>query len=399
MAWLLLEGTASPLAIGLLVFVRYSSFLLAGPLVGAIADRFPRIRILQFVQGGIGAGALLVAAMLALDWMSLWLIYLYTFIHGVLFLFELPARRTYMSAVVGPRLMTPAMALDVMSLTAAWFLGSNVGGAVLSAVKPQYIYVGLAAMALSNLVILRDLPVLFRSRSNVNRESFFRSMVEGVRFARRSRTVLGLLVVIAFMSLTGFTFEVLTALMAKEVFQAGPLVFGLIVSAQGFGSFIAALGITVSSRRIARPGRFVISAAMIAYGLGFAFSLAGSAPVAFLMLLILGTLTMSFNILTNSMLLAATPADFRGRIMGLQMLVVGLFPVSALWSGALAMWVGPALTLQVTAVMGFGMMALAAFAFPEVRWFVMPSTRGRQAPPTVGPQVPDPSLDPVPAAT
>lgn len=366
-SWLVLQLWGSPLAIGLLIFFRYSSFLFTGPLVGLVADRFPRVRIMQTAQLGTAATALTVAGLLFSHHVSLPILYGYTFINGLLFLFDVPARRTYMSAVVGQRQLTIALALDILGMNGAWFLGSNLGGFALNTVTPGFIYLALAFVAAVNIHLLRDLPVLFRPKPHAEHESFATSLREGVRFARKRRFILGALLVVGLTNLTGFTFETMASVIARDVFNAGPLLFGLLISAQGLGSFFSAFAITVRGKRVDRPGLVLVAASLAMHALAVAFSFLTFAPLAFFALLTLGILSTSFSVMHNQLFLSTAPKRIRGRMVGLQMLVIGLYPISGILVGALGSALGAELAMRIMAGVGFGLILTSVALFPELR--------------------------------
>ena len=366
-AWLLVQRTDDVSAVGTLVFLRFISFFLFGPFVGLIADRFPRIRILRVTQAGIAVSALALALALLLGEIGVWHLYLYTFTNGVLFMFEISTRRPYISSVVGPRNLTAALALEMISLNVAWFVGANAGGLIVAAVAAEYLYFGIAAIFLLNVYLLRNLPVLFRREMAEGKEPALKSLASGIRYARQNRLVLGGLIVVGINNFTGYTFESMIAVFAADVFEAGPVMFGLLVSAQGLGSLILSIILVKYGKRIRRPGLFMISGAIAQHIGSFAFSFAGFATLGFFMLLELGMLSMVFGIMQNTLVLTSAPDRVRGRIVGLQILAMGMFPLGSLAVGQLADTTGLQEAVRIFTVAGF-VALLAVFAlFPELR--------------------------------
>lgn len=366
-AWLLVQRTDDAAAVGVLVFLRFISFFLFGPFVGLIADRFPRIKILRVTQTGIGLSAIALALVLLFGDVAIWHLYLYTFVTGVLFMFEISARRPYMSAVVGPKNITAALALDMISLNVAWFVGANAGGVIVAALPAEYLYFAIAAVFLLNVFLLRDLPVLFRKEMAEGKEPAFKSLAGGFRYARQNRLILGGLIVVGVNNFTGYTFESMSAVFAADIFNAGPAMFGLLMSAQGLGSLVVSVALVKYGRRIRRPALLMVIAALAQHIGVFAFSFAGFAMLGFVMLLGLGMLTMVFGIMHNSLVLTGTPDRVRGRIVGLQILAMGMFPLGSLAVGQVADITGLQEAVRIFTVSGF-VMLLGVFAlFPELR--------------------------------
>lgn len=366
-AWLVGQHWDSPLAIGLLVFIRLSPFLIAGPLSGLIADRYPRIRIVRVAMAGVGSSALIFGLLLIGDLAPLWVMYVYTFLNGMLFLLEMPARRTYFTGVVGRRYITTALALDMIAMNLAWFVGPNIAGVLLDNVESGYVYLGLGVIAFMNVVFLRNLPVLFRPMINEQAESFFVSFRKGLTFVRRNRVVVGLLLAVGLINLSGFTFESLIAVIAREQYDAGPLMFGLLISAQGMGALIFAVVLATVPFRIRRHGVIILSAGMMLHLFAAGLTWIAWVPAGFALLVFLGMTSMGFAIMQNSMLLLITPDRMRGRIIGLQFVVMGMFPLGSLGLGVLAEAVGSSEAIRLIAFGGAAALAVLVLAYPELR--------------------------------
>ncbi|MCH8816634.1 MAG: MFS transporter [Chloroflexi bacterium] len=366
-AWLIGQHWDSPLAIGLLIFFRFSPFFLIGPLFGLIADRFPRILIVRIAQAGVGSISFLFGLLLIAAIAPLWALYAYVFMNGMLFLLEMPARRTYLTGIVGRRYITSALALDMISLNMAWFIGSNMAGVLLDTVNPGYVYIGLGSIGFLNVILLRGLPILFHPTTDERVESFLSSFRRGLGFVRGNRVIVGLLIAVGLTNLTGFTFESMIAVIAREQFDAGPLLFGLLISAQGMGALIVAVVLATTRWRVHRHGLMVLTAAFMMHLFSAGLTWLAWAPAGFAVLMILGMTTMGFSIMHNSMLLMLTPDRMRGRIIGIQVVVLGMFPLGALGLGALAGVLGSAEAIRVVAFGGIAILLLIVVVFPELR--------------------------------
>lgn len=366
-AWLAVQRTDDAAAVGALIFLRFISFLLFGPFVGLIADRFPRIHTLRVTQAGLAATALGMALVMLLDDVQLWHIYLYTFLNGALFMIEISVRRPYMSAVVGRKNITAALALDMISLNVAWFIGANTGGVIVAVMPVAVLYFGIAAIFVSNTVLLRNLPVLFRREMAETKEPVLKSLRGGFSYARKNRLILGGLVIVGVHNFTGYTFEAMSAVFAADVFNAGPLMFGLLMSAQGLGSLVVAVTLVKFGKKVRRPALLMIVAAIAQQAMALAFSFAGFALLGFAMLLVLGVVSMVFGIMHNSLVLTSTPDRVRGRIVGLQILAMGMFPLGSLAVGQLGDLIGLQEAVRVFSTAGIAALIVLFMLFPELR--------------------------------
>lgn len=377
-AWVVVQATDNPLAVTLAGFFRYLPFLLAGPFVGVIADRFPRIRVVRVAEVGSGVSAAVVATLALTDALAVWHIYVYVLVGGMLWTMAMPARRAYMVSVVGRRNMTPALALDMLGWTVSNIIASNIAGQALKVIGPGYVYAGLAGSSGLSLLALRGLPLLWRPPAEGEREPVLRSMVEGFKYIGQSRLLVGAVVLVALANFTGFLFELMTPVFAEEVLHTGSGGLGLLISAPSFGALCTGVLLTAYGRRVNRPGLGLLVAAAAQHVLTIAWSYATWLPLSFGLLTVTGLFTFMFGTMNSNVFLAATPDRMRGRVQGVQLLVIGTFPLSGLVAGALANEIGPGPAVRWMAVGGSVALALIWLAFPELRRKVV-APQGDQA--------------------
>jgi MFS family permease len=366
-AWLVIEQTDSSSAIGMLVFFRVIPFLVLGPVIGTLLDRFSRIRIYRLTQLGMSLLAMVFGIALVAGLGSLPIIYIYTTITGILLMAEIPSRRAYMSGIVGPAALGSALALDMISLNAAWFIGSNLGGVIAKLIDPSYAYGVIGIIFAVNFFALRGLPKMSRPVLSIGPESPIKAFAEGFKFVRSNNAIFAGLLVVGVNNFFGYAFESMAPAFARDVYGAGPTQFGLLMSAQGLGALVTAAYIAFRGRRLANPGLLLISAAMIQMIGSIGFSFSQTVGVGFASLVGLGLISMVFGITHTMLILLATPTNFRGRIMGFQVLMMGLFPIGSLALGITADHVGLGSAVRIFAAIGFVLLILIFMKFPDLR--------------------------------
>ena len=103
LAWLVLELSGSPLAVGALVFCRFLPFTIFGLAAGIVADRIDSRRLVMGTQGA----ALLVSVALAVVTLTgtatLPLVYILAALGGITLAFDAPGRQSLTYQMVGPR--------------------------------------------------------------------------------------------------------------------------------------------------------------------------------------------------------------------------------------------------------------------------------------------------------
>jgi len=365
LSWLVVQRTVDPLPVALLSFFRFVPFLAGGPLFGLLADRLPRLRLIRGAQTGLVVLALSMAGLLWTDSLQLWHIYVYALCQGALFILDSMSRRSYMAGTVGASHVTVALSVDMLGSTVTRIMFSNAAGALLDASSPRWGYLLLAAFPLMAIWMTRGLPTLFVQDST--REPFLTSVRGGLAFARANRLVLGGLLLVALSNLTGFVYEPMVAAVADEVYHATPILFGMFLSATGVGSLATTLWLILRSRRISQPGwiGLLAMAGMHLAQIGFSYST--TVVNALTALAACGAAGMLFSIAHSNLFLVATPDDLRGRVLGLQALMIGTFPLSNLLVGWLGNHVGPLVAVRYIALAGMVWVVALGVLVPELR--------------------------------
>ena len=145
----------------------------------------------------------------------------------------------------------------------------------------------------------------------------------------------------------------LLPVIASTVLHSGAGGFGLLQSAGGPGAILGAMVageiITDRRRRVALVGGSLlvgVGYALVAVSRSLWLSAGGVAVFGFSFFLV--------SAIGQTVLLTASPAQYRGRVMGLfSMVTVGGIPVAALVGGALGSWLGPTQAVGVAAVIVF----------------------------------------------
>jgi MFS family permease len=164
------------------------------------------------------------------------------------------------------------------------------------------------------------------------------------------------MVLVFFIATFGMNFQVTTALMSRVVFNTGAGSFG-------FASAVFALGALIGALAAARRSRTSMRLLLLT-GLAFGLLEAGTGVMpfywSFLVLLVpTGVALISFSTLANSSIQLSVPADMRGRVMGIYMLVfLGGTPLGSPLTG----WVAEQFGTRVSMVAGAGISVLATLA-------------------------------------
>jgi MFS family permease len=376
LAWLVLELSHSPLAVGALAFCRFVPFTAFGLVAGWVTDRVETRRLLVWTQA-VQLVLAAVLAVLALTGMAtLGLVLLLAALGGVALVFDAPGRQTLTFQLVGERELPNAVALNSSLFNGSRILGPAIAGVVIGAVGVGTCF---AVNAFSFLAVLTSLLLLRESELFTVERSAPRSMVAGVReglaFVRRTRTLVIVLGVVTVLSVVGFNFHVIVPLLASDTLELGPEAFGFLSAAFGGGALAGALAAAALGR--ASPRAFLAGTA------GFGATMLALAPAAsfWLCALLLFAVGVSFTLLTanaNALVQLATPPELRGRVLGLYLFAfAGLAPVGGLLAGWLVELGGTELSFALA-----GATALLTAAVAARAWPLTPTTRSGVEPAT-----------------
>ena len=361
LAWLVIELSNAPLAVGALAFCRFVPFFLFGLAAGVVIDRLDTRRLLLATQGAAMIVSIALAVVTLAGWATLPVVYALAAIGGLVLVFDAPGRQTLTFQMVGESELQNAVALNSGLFNASRVIGPALAGLLIAAVGTGMCFVVNAFSFLAVLVALYLMredelhPVEKRPGTKV-----VTGIREGVAWAAHTPLARIVLCVVTVVSLVGFNFNVLVPLLASQTLDVGAGTFGLLSAAFGLGALAGALA--TASMREASPRVFVGGA------IGFSLAMLGlafvhSVDVALVLLLLLG---MSFSFFTssaNALVQLASPPHLRGRVMSLYLFAfAGLAPIGGLVAGFLAEQGGTELAFGLAGVAGLLAIAWAAYS-------------------------------------
>jgi MFS family permease len=340
--WLVLQLThGSGTALGIATGLQFLP-MLASPWGGAIADRYPKRRILMMTQTAMGLLALVLGVLAVTGEVRIWQVYALAFGLGLATVVDNPTRQAFVTEMVGQADMPNAIALNSAIFNLARIAGPAAAGLVIGAVgTPAAFFVNAASYGavLTSLKLMR--PGELHAVDRVPRQRG--QLREGFAYVRARPQLLWPMVLIFFVATFGMNFQVTNALMSRQVFHTGATAFGVASAVFAAGALAGAL---LAARR-GRPGlRLLVTAA---FSFGLLEVLAALMPSFWLYLAMLvptGLILLTLNTAANSTVQLGSAPDMRGRVMGLYMLVfLGGAPLGAPMAGWVAEQFGPRMSL------------------------------------------------------
>lgn len=338
--------TQSPLHLGLTGLARAIPLIGLSLVGGVIADRLDRRTLIMVAQASAGALALALAAVTASGTIAVWHIYAVTFLGSVVMAISAPAR----GAII-PSLVPREHLMNALALNSTTFQIANIVGPALAGIA--VVASGFAATYLVNsgahVITLLCLAVIAaRPTESRRHQSALSSIKEGLAFVRHRSLILALLGMDAAAMLFG-TYRVLFPVIGDRL-DLDPARVGLLFSAPGIGALVGA-AIVMSLGDVRYKG-LLVAGAILAYCAGLV--VLAVAPVFLLALLAaaaLGVFDTLQSTPRNTLILATTPDEIRGRVDGFRHMLTGGMPaLGQAYMGGSAAILGAPLALMVGAV-------------------------------------------------
>jgi MFS family permease len=373
MSWLVYRLTGSTLALGLIAFCsQFPTFLVAGP-AGALADRWSRHRMVFFAQIGLMVEAVILAALVLTGTAEVWHLIVLAIWSGLCSGFDVPARQALLVRFVNGEDLPNAIALNSSIFNGARLVGPAIAGALISWLGEGPVFV-LNALSYS-AVLVALWAVDTRDAGTRGGDSVLRTMGEGYRYAFGFPPIRAILVLLTLISMVGLPYAVLLPVFAADVLHGSAGTLGFLSAAAGLGALGGAL--TLASRESVQGlGDFIVRCLVLFGAALVAFAFSRNVWLSALTMAIAGFGIMATTSAMNTILQTLVEERMRGRVMALYtMAFIGLSPVGALASGALADRIGAPLTVGGGGAACVLLALWFARQIPELREMVLPIYR------------------------
>ena len=349
------ELTGSPFWVAIVGFLRMIPMFLLGPFIGLVSDRVNRKILMGFSLASLSGVYTVLGMLVVTGRIELWHISVGAALAGIMWSTDFPVRRAMIGDTVGPEGISTAIGIDMASSNFARVIGPLGAGAFLATLGMQAAYfTGAILFAIGSLLAF-SLPYVAPVAKSGTSSGYFANLIEGVKHVRADRIIVVTLVITIVMNIFGFPYQLMVPVIGAETLKVGPLLIGLLLATEGTGATIGALIIALK----ARPGGFTKIYAFGSMG-GLTsillFSLMPSYWAAIPFLLLTGFSMAGFATMQSIIVITSTPAEIRGRVLGVLAASIGTGPFGALLIGGAAVWWGA--NNAVTAIAGTGLSLL-----------------------------------------
>ncbi|MGE5301269.1 MAG: MFS transporter [Acidobacteriota bacterium] len=350
MSWLVYRLTRSTVLMGTVGFFSQIPSLVMAPLAGALADRGNRLRKLIIIQALAMLQAFILSFLVLTGRIEVWHILLLGAFMGCITAFDIPTRQSFVIEMIEQREdLGNAIALNSSLVNGARLVGPSIAGIMIAIMGEGACFFlnGVSYLAvLGALLAMRMRPGELISR----RSRIFGEIKEGFTYAFRFSPIRSLLSLLALMSLTAISYQVLMPVFAGEVLQGGPNTLGFLMGFSGVGALTGSVYLA-SRKNVRGLGRVIVTAALV-FGFGvIAFSFSRHIWLSMLMMIFIGFGIMVQMAACNTILQTIVDDDKRGRVMSLfTMAFMGTTPFGSLFAGWLASKIGAPHTVMAAGI-------------------------------------------------
>jgi len=358
--------TGSTLAVGLVSFVELVPLLTLTLIGGAIADAVDRRRLLLWTEAALlltGVGFVVNAS---LEEPRVWALFVLGFLAASFFCLGVGGMRSLTPHLVPEDQIVAASNLNGLYSNLGAVAGPALAGLLIAAIGLPLTYlldvVSFGASLLS-IWVLPKIP----SDPEADRPGL-RSVVEGFRYLKNHRVVLGSFLVDSNAMIFGMPSALFPAL-AENHFGGGATTVGYLYAAPYAGALLCSLTSGWTSH-VRRQGLAVLVAAGLWGAAITVFGLVDSLWLALVFLAIAGGADLISALFRSAILLSATTESMRGRLAGIEFAQVASAPtlgnveaglVASLSSIRFSVVSGGVLCVVGTVVIGLLLPALARY--------------------------------------
>lgn len=363
------DMTGEPIFLGLLGLAEFVPAFLLAPITGMVADRFERRLVFAWGLGGEAVASLSLFFYVASDPTSVLPIYGLVVAFGTARAFLMAVSRAMPVDLAPEGARERMVALNVAGWQGGYIVGPVVFGLAfdIDPALPYLLAAGCAAAGISLLMIVPPSDVRRAAlAAGAGARAAISQALEGLRYVRRNRVVLGAISLDLFAVFLGGV-QLLLPAIADERLGVGAVRLGWLASAVGIGAAVVMLALSVRPFH-RRVGPSLLGSVAL-FGVGtIVLGLTRSYVVAFVALLVLGGADAVSIFVRGTIVPLATPEEMRGRVLAVEYVFIGgSNELGGFRSGVTAALLGVAGAVVFGGVGTLAVVAIWWLVFPELR--------------------------------
>jgi MFS family permease len=365
-SWLVFQLTNSVFLLGLVGFLGSIPVFLLSLFGGVAADKMNKRNILLFTQSAFMVLAFILAILTQVKLITPAQIMLIAILNGVVMSFDAPSRQAVVVELVGREYLLNAIALNSVAFNSSRIIGPAIAGILVASISMSGCFYINGISFLAVIIALLLIKINDRSKRD-SKNTVVKDLLEGLRFIKKSHTILILITMVGITSLFGISYMILMPIFANDILKVGVKGLGMLMSAAGIGALIAGL-------LLARLGDFkykgkllILSSIVFSISLVL-FSLSKVYIFSLVTLVLIGWASVTAIAVINTLLQTRVYDEFRGRVMSAFMFTfAGIMPFGNLIAGSLAHIFGVSFTVMISGIICTVFFIAINILYPDIR--------------------------------
>ena len=370
LGWYVLVETRSVFLFTLFASLAYIGTLLA-PLVGVVGDRIGQRNLMSAMRAFYATCA---AALLMFSFLGV-LTPVHVFVIATLMGTVRPSDMGMRAALVGDTMpndqLMGAMSIQRTTSDSAKIAGALTGAGLVATLGMTAAYVVVVSLYTLSFLLTRQVTPRARGsagESAVASATPWRDLREGAAYVWTTRLLFAAMCFAFLINLTAFPlFNGLLPYVAKEIYHTDQTGLGYLVACGASG---ALLGSIVLSRfgSLVPPARGMLVCGAAWYAMLLVFSHIEHPGTGMLVLFFAGIAHSMGQVPMAALLLRNSDEQFRGRVMGIRMLMIYGMPLGLLIAGPLIGSIGYSATATLYCLVGLGVTLLIILRWRSQLW-------------------------------
>jgi MFS family permease len=372
MSWLTYRLTHSTVLLGVVGFSSLIPSFLLAPFAGVLIDRWERYRVMIITQILAMIQAVVLALLVLTGIITIWHIIILSILLGIINSVDNPVRHALIIDLVESKEdLSNAIALSASIFNVARLVGPSIAGVLISLVGEGVCFLINALSFIAVIISLLSMKVTSRERK-MHRTPFWQDIREGFAYAFGFPPIRYILMLIAWTSLVGMSYNVLMPVFARDILHGGAHTFGFLMAGTGCGALIGSIYLATRKSVLNLERILVITSLLFGIGL-ILLSLSHVDWIALIFMMLIGFGMISQFAGCNTILQTIVEEDKRGRVMSLFIMTsIGTIPFGSLLAGSIAQIIGTPQTIRISGLLCIFGAVMLAVRLPAFRAMIHP---------------------------
>lgn len=378
--WLTFDLTGSSFWVGLVTFAAMLPQVFSSPIAGFLADRFDRVRVLQWTFALNMANNSLLAVLVMNGVDSPWILVLLALVNGTL-----RASQMTVSTALVPNLVAKEHLMNAIALNQATQQGARMTGALAIIPLLGFLNMEAAFWACSSFYLLAFIQVSrigTRSTGVINQnQGFLTNLFEGFVYVYKRPTLRSIVLIVLAHCVLTMSYESLLPAISEDKLRAGSVGASYLMAGVGGGALLSSLFMAGVRNNSIRGKLYLLFA--LTSGLGpILLAWSGYWGVSVAATVYMGINQAGFMTISHTLIQSLTEDHVRGRVAGVYSVHIGGSMAVTNWiNGAIADVFSASAVLVVGGVLFFGIVVISSgntsirgLYFPKPEQTFAPST-------------------------